>query len=245
MLQKGTLLIFFLLLVPFSITSFIGDFSEAYYNSEEQSKTNVIEQQAPDFTVQDVDSGSSSYLSDFRGRVVVLDLFATWCTPCKVALPYLREIYTEYSDNIVQIISIDIDNSESQSLVSQFRKDENMDWIVSLDPGGSINSAYGTETIPTFYIIDQQGEIQWSATGFSAEETWPEMERRIKNLVDGNSGNNQGSTTISRTLIIIAEILAGITGVIGIVYFTNRIRSTLAIKKCINCNLDARSKCSK
>lgn len=225
--------------------SILGGFSEAYFGSQENSVVNNIEQQSTDFIVQDVDSGSSSHLQDFRGKVVVLDLFATWCAPCKVAIPYLREIYTEYSNNDVQIISIDIDFSESQSLVSQFRKDEGMDWIVSLDSDGSINSAYGTDTIPTFYIIDQQGEIRWSDTGFSVEETWPEMDNRIKNLVDNYSGNNQGSTTTSRVFIIIAEVIAGITGVIGVVYFTNRIRSTLAIKKCMNCKLDARSKCSK
>lgn len=245
MLQKRVLFILFILVVPFSMISSLGGFSEAYFDSQEQSEVYIIEQKATDFTVKDVDSGSSSDLSDFRGKVVLLDLFATWCPPCKVALPYLREIYTEYSANDVQIISIDIDNTESQSLVSQFRKDEGMNWIVSLDTDGSIFNVYGTDTIPTFYIIDQQGEIQWSDTGFSAEETWPAMENRIKNLVDNYSGNNQGPTTTSRVFIIIAEVIAGITGVIGIVYFTNRIRSTLAIKKCMNCKLDARSKCSK
>jgi thiol-disulfide isomerase/thioredoxin len=225
--------------------SSLGGFSEAYFDSQEQSEVHIFEQQATDLLVQDVDSGSSSYLSDYRGKVVVLDLFATWCPPCKEALPYLREIYTENSNNDVQIISIDIDNTESQSVVSQFREDENMDWLVSLDSDGSINSVYGTATIPTFYIIDQEGKIQWSDSGFSADTTWPEMESKIKNLVDGYSGNNQGSTTTSRVLIIIAVVIAVITGVIGVIYFTNRIRSTLAIKKCMNCKLDARSKCSK
>jgi len=250
MFQKRTLFILTIIMLPISFGYLSVFSSEAFINEENHPNKDKLVQTATDFQVQDVDSGATNYLSDFRGRVVVLDLFATWCPPCKIALPYLRQIYDTYSNTVVQIISIDIDNSESQSLVSQFREDENMDWIVSLDPDGSINTAYGTETIPTFYIIDQSGNIQWSDSGFSEDITWPAMENRIKNLVDspatdGNPGNNQGSTGITRGLIIFAEVALGIIGAVGLIYLVMRVRKTLAIKKCISCNSQATIKCAK
>ena len=247
MLKGKALLVFSLVIISIAVP-FELVFSEAY--SIPSSQKDFIEQTATDFTVQDVDSGDTYYLSDFRGRVVVLDLFATWCGPCKIALPYLREIYATYSDNVVQIISIAIDTSESQSVISQFRDDENMDWIVSLDPGSAINLEYGTGTIPTFYIIDQEGELHWSQSGFSEEETWPVMENRIKNLVEDNPSNNggvnnPGSSTVSKVFIILAEVTLGIAGVVGIIYAVRYVRKRLAVKKCISCNLQATSKCSK
>jgi thiol-disulfide isomerase/thioredoxin len=250
MLQRHVILLLSFVVLPMLLISFAGNLSEASYLLDEELNSSIIQQTATNFIVQDVDSGSSYYLSDFRGRVVVLDLFATWCPPCKVALPYLRQIYDTYSDNVVQIISIDIDNSESQSLVSKFREDENMDWIVSLDPDGTINAAYGTETIPTFYIIDQQGEIKWSDSGFSEDITWPAMESRIKNLVDGSNGsNNPGSnnsgTGITRGLVILAEVAGGIVGVIGVVYIAYKVRGKISVKKCLSCSTQATSKCAK
>jgi thiol-disulfide isomerase/thioredoxin len=119
----------------------------------------IFKELATNFAVTDVDSGISYTLSSFLGKVVVLDLFATWCSPCAVALPYLRQLHLKYKSELFQIISIDTDNRETQAQVSQFRQDSEMDWIVSLDPDGVIDNAYGTGSIPSFYIIDQKREI--------------------------------------------------------------------------------------
>ena len=126
-----------------------------------------------------------------------------------------------------------------------------MDWIVSLDPGGSINSVYGTGTIPTFYIIDQQGDIQWSHSGFDEDTIWPIMERTIMNLLEEDSGdnnpggNNTGSSNISKIFLIILEVVAGLAAVTGVIFGFMKLRKHMTLKKCNICGNVASSKCSK
>ena len=232
MFQKRILFILFLIIPLFTIP---------IISNTSQARFNIRKQTASDFTIQDVDSGSSYSLSDFWGKVVVLDFFATWCNPCQVSLPYLREIYSKYSEEKVQIISIDTDYSESLSTVSLFRHDEDMNWIVGIDSDGSISSAYGISSIPVFYVINQNGEIEWTETGFSAEETWPEMESTIKELVRGT----QGSSNVAKVFLIILEVVAGLALAAGSIFVIYKVRKRLGIKKCLNCSGVANSKCSK
>ena len=246
MLQKRTFLLLALFVFSIFITSQNSSFAEAYNNLENQPDSNIINQQATDFTVQDVDSGTIYSLSDFRGKVVVLDLFATWCSPCKLSIPYLRQIYSDYSRNELQIISVDIDESESQSLVSQFRSDEQMDWIVSLDSEGLIISTYGKGSIPAFYIIDQQGTIQWSAEGFTEQDTWPAMESTIKELLLEDSGNgNPDTPQSSKVFFIILEVGAGLAVTAAVVFGLYKLRNRFGIKKCFMCENIASSRCAK
>ena len=202
-------------------------------------------QVATDFVVRDVDSGVTHSLSDFRGAVVVLDLFATWCTPCKLSIPYLRQVYSQYSQSQVRIISVDVDSTESQSVVSDFRQEENMDWIVSLDEGGQVKIAYGTGSIPTFYIIDQEGVIQWTDTGFTNEETKPAMQNAITELLEEGPGPINTGSNVGRILTIIAEVI-GVLGVMALsVFGYSKLRTRISTKKCPTCENIATAKCAK
>ena len=245
MLQKKLLIlsitVFSIVLLSQNIYS-----TKAIINSENDTNNESIKQKATDFTVQDVDSGISYSLSDFLGKVVILDLFATWCPPCQLSIPYLRLLHTTYSRSDFQIISVDVDDSESQSLVSQLRSDEQMDWIVSLDIGGSVISTYGQDAIPTFYIIDRQGNIEWSESGFTEQGTWPEMEGTVKALIEEDSENGTPSTPqSSKIFFIILEVSAGIAVTAAIVFGLYKLRNRIGIKKCYNCDLKANSKCAK
>ncbi len=246
MFQKKTFLV--LSLFIFSLVLLSNDVfpTGANNNLVNNYESYKINQQATDFTVQDVDSGTIYTLGDFEGKVVVLDLFATWCPPCQLSIPYLQLLYNTYSRSDLQIISVDIDETESQSLVSQFRSDEQMDWIVSLDPDGFIISTYGQSSIPTFYIIDQQGYIEWSVSGFSEEDTWPVMENTIKTLMEEESGNgNPNTTQSSKVFFIILEVGAGIAGTATVVFVVYKLRNRIGVKRCYNCELKASSKCAK
>jgi len=234
-----------LLSLPLLATSFDKSLIDANTGNEVQSDSFII-QAATDFTVRDVDSGSTYHLSDFRGTVVILDLFATWCPPCQISIPFLRQLHSQYSLSEVRIISVDVDGTESQSKVSDFRQEESMDWIVSLDDGAHINSVYGTGNIPTFYIIDQDGDIQWSDSGFSNEVTKPAMSNAISHLlVEGPGSINPGVSDATQILITIAEIVGGLGIVVAATFGYMKLKSRLKMKKCPTCSSIASSKCSK
>ncbi len=242
--RKKTLLLLPIILVTLIFSSYNFSLVESYSENTIQPETHQIKEIASDFTITDVDTSITYSLNDLIGQVVVLDLFATWCPPCGVALPYLRELYLRYSEDVVRIISIDVDSSESQSLVSQFRHDNNMDWIVGRDTDGSISAIYGSGSIPTFYIIDQQGNIHWSDSGFTVEETWPTMSSKIATLVENSENPSQTMSPTTRVLLIILEVVGGLGAAVALVYGLYKLRARLAQKKCLSCKSIANSKCS-
>jgi thiol-disulfide isomerase/thioredoxin len=243
--KKRTLPLLQIILVSLIFSSSNTNLTESYSENSFQLDTHQIMEAATDFTIQDVSTGVTYSLNDLIGRVVVLDLFATWCPPCAVALPYLRELYLKYSEDEVRIISIDVDSSESQSLVSQFRHDNNMDWIVGRDTDGSISAVYGSGSIPTFHIIDQKGNIHWSDSGFTVEETWPIMSSKIAALVENSESPTQNLSPTARVLVTILEVVGGLGAAVAIVYGIYKLRARMMRKKCLSCKNIANTKCSR
>ena len=234
-----------MLIFPLSILNVSGASSEVIYFEDINTDSFNIKK-APEITVQDVDSGLIYSLSDFLGKIVILDLFATWCPPCQLSLPYLRQIYSTYSTSDVQIISVDVDTTETQATVSQFRSDEGMSWIVSLDEGSEINGIYGTGTIPTFYIIDRDGTVQLTEVGFSNEVTKPAMESAIESLLEEDPNNgNTGPGPTSRVFFIILEVLGGLAAAAAVVFGVYKLKPRFGVKHCVTCNNTASIKCSK
>ncbi len=245
MSKNKTMLLLPIILVTLIFSSYNLNLVDSYSENSFLLDTHQIIEAATDFTIADVSTGITYSLSNLIGRVVVLDLFATWCPPCAVSLPYLQKLYQTYSEDEVRIISIDVDGSESQSLVSQFRLDNNMDWIVGRDVDGSISAVYGSGSIPTFHIIDQKGNIHWSESGFTAEETWPIMSSKIATLVENSESPTENLSPSSRVFITILEVLGGIGAAVAIIYGIYKLRARLMRKKCLSCNSVANSKCSK
>ncbi|MFX1514388.1 MAG: cytochrome c biogenesis protein CcdA [Promethearchaeota archaeon] len=119
---------------------------------------------APNFTLTDID-GNDFTLSNERGKVVVIDWFATWCEPCKDQLEYLKEIKTKYVTDNLTIISISIDpNSDSVSDLRDYRSENAITWRILRDTG-DIKSEYGAFFIPQIDIIDPNGQLSFSHIG--------------------------------------------------------------------------------
>lgn len=123
---------------------------------------------APNFTLTDI-NGDQFSLSDFRGRVVVIDLMATWCGPCITEMGHLREIFSNYDHNEVWILSIDVDNSETISQLTEFKADHGDDWTFATQ-GNSVGTTYGVTGIPQMYIIDKDGFIAYKNTGVTSSD---------------------------------------------------------------------------
>ena len=130
----------------------------------------LVDEEAPLFTLTDI-NGANFSLDDFRGKVVVLDFFATWCGPCKTQMPHLSQICEKYNNSKVVVISISVDpRSDTVEKLKQFASDNNMTWIVARDTAG-VAKNYGVTPIPTLFIIDQKGIVRYVHVGLTPAST--------------------------------------------------------------------------
>ena len=125
-----------------------------------------------DFTFTALD-GSTKSLSDYRGKVVILDMWATWCGPCQVFMPELKKIYEYYSRNVLEIFSVDVDPSESAQLIQSFidwfsspdAYNIELNWIFGRDDGTISEKYLKGGGIPTVVIFDQMGRLHYTEAG--------------------------------------------------------------------------------
>ena len=112
---------------------------------------------APDFQFQSPD-GQATSLSDLRGKPVLINFWATWCSPCVYEMPYIQQIYDEWQEKGLVLLAINI--GESSSKVKGFLQSHGFSLPVLLDTEGKIAGQYGIRPIPTSFFIDKDGIIQ-------------------------------------------------------------------------------------
>ena len=134
---------------------------------------------APDFTVKSL-SGKNIKLSEQRGRVVILNFWATWCTPCKKELPYFNSLYKKYKGVGLQILGVNIDKGRSE--VVRMSRDLNLAFPVLLDPKGKISDLYLVRSMPTTYVIGKDGLVHHVHWGFGPDEP-ARYEKEIRALL--------------------------------------------------------------
>ncbi len=118
--------------------------------------------QALDFTAVNL-AGKTVKLTDFRGSVVVLNFWATWCVPCLEEMPALDRLGKAMTGRKFRVLALDL--QETPDKVQEFSKTHRFGFDVLLDPAGEISSHYGVSRIPVTYILDQRGNIVWRAIG--------------------------------------------------------------------------------
>jgi len=120
-------------------------------------------QQAKDFTVPTADGGSVK-LSDFQGKVVVLNFWATWCSPCREEMPALERLYRKYRARGLVVLAVSMD-SEGAAVVAPFVKEHGLTFPIGLDRKGAVAGLYGIRALPSTMIIDRKGNLSLIALG--------------------------------------------------------------------------------
>lgn len=117
---------------------------------------------APELALQTVD-GKSESLADFRGSVVLVNNWATWCPPCKAEMPSLQKYYAAHQAEGFVLIAVNA--GDPQEAVSAFMKDFGLTFHVWLDPKGEALRAFRNGSLPNSYVIDRKGTTRYAWTG--------------------------------------------------------------------------------
>jgi thiol-disulfide isomerase/thioredoxin len=112
---------------------------------------------APDFTLESLD-GKNMRLSDFRGKAVLLNFWATWCSPCKIEMPWFIELQNEYASQGLQIVGVAMDDSSKED-IAKFAKDMGVNYPVLIGKE-AVGDAYGgVPALPESFFIGRDGKI--------------------------------------------------------------------------------------
>lgn len=137
------------------------------------------EAQATDFEVTLL-SGETFRLSNQKGKVVLMNIWATWCPPCREEMPDLVDLYNKYKDQGYVTLGVSIDE-QGESVVRPFMEEFNVNYPMYIDKEGTVMDKYGpTMGIPTTYIIGRKGKLRYFAVGAVTKK---ELEPRIKELL--------------------------------------------------------------
>ncbi len=112
---------------------------------------------APDFTLPDI-NGKMVSLTDYRGKVVLINIWATWCPPCVAEMPSMEKLNQELKDEDFEILAVSLDVSGAKAVIP-FMKKHKLSFSVLTDTKGAIKSLYQTTGVPESFIIDQEGII--------------------------------------------------------------------------------------
>ena len=139
-------------------------------NSETQSAISgeaadtglAVGKTAPDFTLQTLD-GEETSLSDYRGKPVFVNFWATWCPPCRAEMPDMEKLYGNMD---IEILAVNMtDTEKNEEAVTTFVEETALTFPILMDMEGDLSSAYNVKAYPTSYLIDADGKISFIAYG--------------------------------------------------------------------------------
>ncbi len=147
-----------------------------------QQQASRVGSPAPNFELTTLD-GKTIKLSELRGKPILLDFWATWCGPCRRALPHTQELAQKYAKE-AHILAVNL--REDAETVRDFMQKGNYSFTVPMDTDGSVARAFGVRGIPHFVVVDARGRIAFEQVGYGpgVEKT---LERELKKAIESAS----------------------------------------------------------
>ena len=145
---------------------------------------------APSFHATDLRTGRPVTLADYRGKVILLNVWATWCPPCRVEMPSMERLHQKLAGTDFRIVAVSVDGDafypaeqEGPGEVMAFVSQMGLTFDILHDPSGAIRSSYQTTGVPESFVIDRDGTIVKKVIG-AAEWDGPVNEAIIRRLLD-------------------------------------------------------------
>lgn len=131
---------------------------------------------AENFQLTSLDQQTVS-LSNYRGKTVIVNFWASWCPPCKAEMPHMQSFYEKNKQQNIEILAVNVTKIDSgEKEIKQFVEKYGLTFPILLDEQGTVSSMYGAKSLPTTYIIDENGFIKQKIVG-------PMNEEMLENLV--------------------------------------------------------------
>ncbi len=135
---------------------------------------------APAGSISFKTENSTIKLSDYKGKVIYLDFWASWCTPCRKSFPWMNDIQKRYGKKGFEIIAVNLDQEPEKA--KAFLDKIPANFTIAYDAEGVSAAAFKIKGMPSSYLIDRTGKITFSHIGFREKEV-PAMEQKIKQLL--------------------------------------------------------------
>ncbi|MFZ6028407.1 MAG: peroxiredoxin family protein [Chloroflexota bacterium] len=137
---------------------------------------------APNFTL--FNSGEKEFrLSDFRGRPVLINFWASWCPPCRAEMPAMQRVYEEYEAQGFVILAVNAANQDSNPAAQAFASELGLSFPILFDTDGEVGNLYRAGALPTSFFVDPQGIVQEVVIGGPMSEAL--LRTRVENLLEG------------------------------------------------------------
>lgn len=145
----------------------------------------AVGKEAPAYAAETLD-GEREALSRMRGKPVLLNVWATWCHPCRQEIPALEQLHRTYGPRGLQVIGVSIDQGDQQQGIREFMQEFGASYPVWLDPDGEVQTVFSTMGVPNTFLIGPNGEVLWKHVGPVTADN-PELVRLIEQSLPARS----------------------------------------------------------
>lgn len=158
--------------------------AQAKFVDDEEVEINLVGKPAPPFTLTTLD-GKSVSLASLKGKVVLLDFWASWCGPCRKSMPHLEQTYQKYQSKGLVVVGVNVDkeSDKAKAFLAKLAQTVTPSYPLALDANAKVMGAYQVMSMPTAFLIGKDGVVKQKFVGFSdriAGELEAELSKSLK-----------------------------------------------------------------